>query len=62
MRVDPLTEDGTIDVAFFGSDEYGDYVQKLRWYLKQEGFNGLEEQIVIKFLDHAWLIRPTYGD
>lgn len=59
MRVDPLKQDGTIDVEFFGSDDYGDYVEKLRWYLKAEGLDTLDEQIVIHLLGHVWLVRPT---
>lgn len=59
MRIDPLKKDGTIDTDFFGSEEYSTYVTKLKWYLKQEGFESLEEQIVITIMDHTWLVRPA---
>lgn len=59
MRIDPLKKDGTIDVKFFGSDEYSVYLERLKWYLKQEGFSHIDKQMIIRFLNHDWLIQPA---
>ena len=58
MRIDPLREDGTVDTAFFGSEDYKKYVERLRWYLKAEGFDTLDERIIIKMFDHTWYVEP----
>lgn len=57
FRIDPLTEDGVFDGEFFGSKEYAAYAKKIEWYLKIEGFDTTTKEIVIRLLDHLWIIR-----
>lgn len=57
LRIDPITEKGTVDVDFFSSEEYQKYYRIVEKYLKDEGFDLLEEDFIIEIADHTWSIR-----
>lgn len=61
IRIDPLDERGSFDHDFYGSEEYASYVNTLRKYLKDEGFDTLDEEFVIKMLNHTWSCKPGPG-
>ena len=57
LRIDPLTEKGTIDVDFFSSEEYIAHSKIVEKYLKDEGFETITEDFVIQIVDRLWSIR-----
>lgn len=59
FRIDPLTDDGVFDGEFYCSKEYTAYYKKVEWYLKVEGFNDIEKEIVIRLFDHLWIIKKA---
>ena len=59
FRVDPITDDGKVDTAFFASDEYHKYRDCLIRYLYAEGFDVMQGETVIKLLDRLWIVRHT---
>lgn len=63
LRIDPLTENKTVDMDFFGKEEYQKHKQVVEKYLKDEGFDTLEleEEITICILERWWSIKKTVG-
>lgn len=59
LRIDPLTESGTVDGEFFGSEEYAAHRNAVEKYLKDEGFEEITKPITIKLLDRLWSVRNT---
>ncbi len=59
FRVDPVTDEGKVDAAFFASDDYHKYRDCLIRYLYAEGFDVIQGDTVIKLLDHLWVVRHT---
>lgn len=61
FRIDPLTENGAIDVEFYISDDYSKHKKILENYLKQEAFEDIEEPIVIQLQGQYWSVYdPKY--
>jgi len=56
FRIDPLTENGSIDVEFYISDDYSKHKKILENYLNQEGFENIEEPIVIQLQGQYWSV------
>jgi hypothetical protein len=59
FRVDPVNEEGKIDLAFFSSDDYHKYKECLIRYLYAEGFDVVTGETLIKLLDRLWVVRHT---
>lgn len=61
LRIDPLTEEKTVDMNFFGSTEYEKYKKVVEKYLADEGFDliKLETEITIQLAERWWSIRKT---
>lgn len=59
FRVDPITEEGKVDMAFFSSEEYESHRECLIRYLYAEGFDVIQGETVIKLLDRLWVVKHT---
>lgn len=61
LRIDPLTENKTVDMDFFNSEEYQKYKKIVEKYLVDEGFDliKLDSEIVIQLVERWWSIRKT---
>lgn len=59
FRVDPITEEGKVDLAFFSSDAYASHRDCLIRYLYAEGFDVIQGETVIKLLDRLWVVKHT---
>ena len=62
FRIDPLNEHGTFDHSFYESEEYAREVNALKRYLKEEGFDNLEEEFVLTFNKRTWACKPGPWD
>lgn len=58
FRIDPIKEDGSIDVDFFGSYDYVAHRKAVETYLELEGFAEIEikECFVITLNNRFWKI------
>lgn len=58
FRIDPIKEDGTIDVDFFGSYNYSAFRQATERYLRLEGFAEIEisRPFVLSLNNRLWKI------
>jgi hypothetical protein len=54
FRVDPITEEGKVDLEFFASEDYKIESKILSDYLKKEGFEVKEGRFFIDFYGRTW--------
>ena len=61
LRIDPLTENKTVDMDFFKTEDYEKCKRVVEKYLTDEGFDliGVNSEIVIQIQDRWWSIRKT---
>lgn len=61
LRIDPLTENKTVDMDFFKTEDYEKFKRVVEKYLADEGFDliGVNSEIVIQIQDRWWSIRKT---
>lgn len=59
VRIDPLTESGSFDVAFFASNDYKVESKILLKYLKNEGFDEKKGVYTIFILERWWEISVS---
>ena len=58
FRIDPITEEGIVDLEFFSSDEYQPESEVLLDYLHTEGFTELTDKFFIDFRGRKWEVTP----
>jgi hypothetical protein len=63
LRIDPLTENKTVDMDFFNDKDYPKYKKIVEKYLADEGFDliKLDSEIIIQLAERWWSIRKTAG-
>lgn len=54
FRIDPIDEEGKVDLDFFASEEYKKESEILSNYLKVEGFENKEGRFYIEFNGRSW--------
>ncbi len=58
FKIDPIDDEGRFDAKFFAQDDYQSYRECLERYLISEGFDVIEQKVIVLLMDHAWLVYP----
>jgi hypothetical protein len=58
FRIDPIDDEGKFDAKFFAQDDYHVYRECLEKYLISEGFDVIDQKVIVQLMDRAWLVYP----
>jgi hypothetical protein len=62
LRIEPLTDEYSVDILFMAQDEFVRYRETLRRYLEQEGFNSIKETVIFWYQNRHWHVsRDRYS-